>query len=185
MSRESRCPVCGEPVSGAGSSRTETKRDAGGRLRKKTVRYHAACTGVAPLRETPLRQRQAALRKWKREGWFETKGHEDAVRRVLLAAPRPTTASSRRPANLHPTRYPPPTKTAVPEKRASWRLALGEVRYLVRWLKGNPYLYRREYQGARKHSRPTYRDVYLGRIDENDAASESALRASLVRKGWV
>jgi hypothetical protein len=41
---------------------------------------------------------------------------------------------------------------------------VGRDRYVLRWLKGRPYLYLREYLGAAGHARPRLRDVYLGAV---------------------
>ena len=39
-------------------------------------------------------------------------------------------------------------------------------RYVIRRIKLNPYLYLRQYRGARAHARPVYQDLYLGRVPE-------------------
>jgi len=43
---------------------------------------------------------------------------------------------------------------------------VGRDRYVLRWLKGRPYLYLRQYLGAAGHARPRLRDLYLGAVPE-------------------
>jgi hypothetical protein len=67
---------------------------------------------------------------------------------------------------------------------------VGRDRYVLRWLKGCPYLYLREYLGAAGHARPRLRDVYLGAVspglvhatDQRLSAFALHLRARLVAR---
>ena len=71
------------------------------------------------------------------------------------------------------------------------RGSVGRDRYVIRWLKGHPYVYVRQYEGAAGHAKPRLRDVYLGRIPDRLALRGSAedlcavafrLRAKLVKR---
>lgn len=55
---------------------------------------------------------------------------------------------------------------------------VGQDRYVLKWIKGHPYVYLRHYLGARGHSRPELRDVYLGRISLELARSGSPAQLS-------
>jgi hypothetical protein len=41
---------------------------------------------------------------------------------------------------------------------------VGRDRYVLKWIKNQPYIYLRQYQGTAGHARPKLRDLYLGRL---------------------
>jgi len=55
---------------------------------------------------------------------------------------------------------------------------VGRDRYVLKWIKGRPYAYLREYQGATGHGRPRLRDIYLGPIAVELAREGSAAQLS-------
>jgi hypothetical protein len=119
------------------------------------------------------------MSRWSRDGWFESAEHQEAVRRLLDEQPKlgPSSAAAAvAPSPGSPSRPSPP---APPVAHTTVSLAVGDGRYLVRWIKGNPYLYRREYLGAKAHSRPRYRHIYLGRVARETVKDDQALRASI------
>jgi hypothetical protein len=65
-------------------------------------------------------------------------------------------------------------------RRLSRRIVVGATQFLLRWIKGRPYAYRRDYVGAAAHARPKFRDIYLGRIEDDVATGpEAELRAEI------
>lgn len=55
---------------------------------------------------------------------------------------------------------------------------VGRDRYVLKWIKGRPYIYLREYRGTAGHAYPKLRDRYLGRIDLELAQNGSAAQLS-------
>lgn len=58
--------------------------------------------------------------------------------------------------------------------------SVGRDRYVLRWIRGNPYIYLRQYLGARSHSKPRLRDVFLGRVAPDLATRGSTEQLSAV-----
>jgi hypothetical protein len=62
-------------------------------------------------------------------------------------------------------------------------------RYVIRRINHSPYLYLRQYRGARAHARPMYQDLYLGRVPERllraGAAEELSRWATSQRRRLV
>jgi len=77
---------------------------------------------------------------------------------------------------LNMTRRPRRKRGLLTVRKAPGRV--GRDRYVVRWLKGNPYLYLRQYLGAKRHGTPALRDVYLGRLPLRLALKGSEERLS-------
>jgi len=55
---------------------------------------------------------------------------------------------------------------------------VGRDRYVLKWVKGRPYVYLREYEGTAGHARPKLRDRYLGSIEVELARTGSPAQLS-------
>lgn len=72
---------------------------------------------------------------------------------------------------------------AIRKPKGSFRFSIDDRAFMVKWVKGNPYLYERHYEGTRGNAVPIWRDEYLGRIDNEVALrADAAELAELVRK---
>jgi hypothetical protein len=184
------CDTCGVSILGV----VIEKGGEDGRART----FHATCTpaemeGLRALKSSEL---EDAFREMRERGEIDRR-QEAGMRAALalLVGPMKTAKSKRQKAVGPELEQPKAVATLgvpvlgvpdarqgkmAPRSRAKARKvpteAAGSARWVVRWLNSHghakakgPYLYQREYLGTEGHSRPRYRDVYIGKVSADVA----------------